>query len=142
MDWFSPAFERTVARLTGPMNARFIVQPIIATALGIRDGLHDARAEQPPFLSDLYTHPDRKELFKKALHRLMIPLIVAIALDIVVQFMLFQRVRFLGAVAIGAVIMGLPYSLAREIANRIASAHQSSVVPNPSERRLTATAKK
>jgi hypothetical protein len=36
--------------------------------------------------------------------------------------MLFQRIRVLGAVITGVTIMGLPYSFARELTNRITSA--------------------
>jgi len=34
--------KRVFARLTGPLNFRFVLQPLLAILLGIRDGLHDA----------------------------------------------------------------------------------------------------
>ena len=37
-------------RLAGPGRFRFILQPLIATILGIRNGLADARAGRPPYL--------------------------------------------------------------------------------------------
>lgn len=117
------AFERFVARFTGPMHVRFIVQPVMAIILGIRDGVHDAREGTTPFLWDLCTRPERRtRQLKKALQRLMIPLVVAVVLDGIVQYLLFQHVRVLGAVIIGVILMGLPYSLARELTNRIVSA--------------------
>jgi hypothetical protein len=33
-----------LARLTGPMHFRLIVQPLVGIGLGIRDGLRDAKA--------------------------------------------------------------------------------------------------
>ena len=123
MDSSIAVLERFIDRLTGPMHVRFIVQPVMAIILGIRDGIRDAREGRTPFLQDVCTRPEgRARKLKEALVRLLIPLIVAIVLDAVVQYMLFQRVRVLGAVVVGTVIMGLPYSIARGITNRIASA--------------------
>jgi hypothetical protein len=115
-------FERLVARFTGPMNLRFVVQPVVATLLGIRDGVRDARKGQTPFLRDLWMRPEKRpSQLKKALERLVIPLAAAIILDGIVQYLMFRHVRLLGAVIVGTAIMGLPYSLAREITNRIVS---------------------
>src|SRR5207247_668330 len=48
---FSRAFfEDIPRRLTGPGRFRFLMQPVIATLLGIRSGLADARAGRPPYL--------------------------------------------------------------------------------------------
>jgi len=105
------------------MHVRFIVQPIMAAILGIRAGIHDARQETRPFIWSLCTRPEgRKQRLNQALRHLAIPLIVAIVLDGIVQYLLFQRIRVLGAVVLGTILMGLPYSLARGLANRIASA--------------------
>jgi len=115
-------FERFIARLTGPMHVRFIVQPAMAILLGIRDGIHDARERRRPFLWNLCTRPERrKEELKMALERLAIPLIIAVFLDAVVQYILFRNVRAWGAVVVGTTLMGFPYLIAREISNRVAS---------------------
>jgi Na+/H+-translocating membrane pyrophosphatase len=129
------AFERLVARFTGPMHIRFIVQPVMAAILGIRDGIRDAKEGQTPFLCELCTRPEsRSPQLKKALRRLIIPLPIAIILDAIVQYMLFRRVRVLGAVILGTAIMGLPYSLAREISNRVASARSHAPFETPVSR--------
>ena len=123
MDSLLPVFERFLARLTGPMHVRFIVQPIIAVILGIRAGIHDARQATPPFIWSLCTRPSGwKRQLKQAREHLVIPLVVAIVLDGIVQYLLFQRIRVLGAVVLGTILMGLPYSLARAFTNRIVSA--------------------
>ena len=73
------------------------------------------------FFWDLCTRPDRRrQRIAKAIRRLLIPLIVAMILDAVVQYLLFHHMRIVGAIVTGGVLMGVPYSLAREIANRIA----------------------
>ena len=121
--------ERVTARLTGPMNVRFILQPAMAIILGVRDGVRDAREGKPAFLLDLFTQPvGRKRHLKSAIQRLLIPFIVAILLDGVAQYLLFHQVRILGAVVLGVTIMGLPYSLARGLANRISTARSHTPV--------------
>jgi hypothetical protein len=105
------------------MHVRFIVQPIMAAILGIRAGIHDARQDTPPFIWSLCTQPEeRTRQLKQALKHLLIPIIVAIVLDGIVQYLLFHRIRVLGAVTLGTILMGLPYSLARGLANRVVSA--------------------
>lgn len=110
------------ARLTGPMNFRFIIQPAVAIFLGIRDGLMDAKAGTPPFIFDLIHNPQRrKRQLKSALKTLLKSIIVGIVIDAIVQYMLFKHIRPLPAVLVGAFVMGVPYSLSRGITNRIVS---------------------
>ncbi len=121
---FSEEFlEDLAARVTGPMSFRFILQPVIAIWLGVRDGLMDAKAGLPPFIADLILKPkDRERQLKSALHRLLTPIIVATILDAIAQYLLFKQVRPLPALLVGTFVMGLPYSISRGITNRIASA--------------------
>ncbi len=120
---FAQFLEHLVARLTGPMHFRLIMQPLVAIALGIRDGLKDARAGRPPFVMDLIVRPQgRKRQLKQALETLVKPLIMAIVLDAVAQYLMFQTIYPTAAVFVGIAIMGVPYSLARGLTNRIASA--------------------
>jgi len=39
-----------VARMAGPLNFRFIVQPVVAATLAVRAGIRDNRTGQPAFL--------------------------------------------------------------------------------------------
>lgn len=124
--------QRFMAQLAGPMNIRFILQPALAMLLGVRDGVRDARAGKPPFVWYLIVRPaGRQRQLKQALRRLMIPIIVAIAMDGIVQYLLFHKVWVLGAMVVGITIIGLPYSLARALTNRILSTRR----PTPFESR-------
>jgi len=108
------------SRITGPMHFRFIFQPLMAIILGIRDGIQDAKANEPPFISDLFFKPEnRKRRIKDALKALLKPIIVAIILDAIAQYLLFKHIRPLPAVIVGTFVMGVPYSIARGISNRI-----------------------
>ena len=118
--------DKIVARLTGAMSFRFILQPAIAVFLGIRDGLMDAKAGTPPFIADLIFNPkDRDRQLKSAFHRLLTPIIVATVLDAIAQHLIFGHINPLGAVLVGTFVMGIPYALARGVSNRIASGRRS-----------------
>jgi len=130
MDSSLSIIERLVVRLTGPMHFRFILQPLMAILLGIRDGVHDAKVGTPPFIWDLLSNPKgRKRQFQRALRSLAFPIIVAAILDGVVQYLLFREVRLLGAVLFGVTIMGLPYAFARALTNRIVSSRTHPPLP-------------
>ena len=85
---FAQFLEHLVARLTGPMHFRLILQPLVAIALGIRDGLKDARAGRPPFVTDLIVRPEgRKRQLKRALQALVKPIVIAIILLLMAYFL-------------------------------------------------------
>ena len=119
---FAQFLEHLLARLTGPMHFRLILQPLVAIALGIRDGLKDARAGRPPFVTDLIVRPEgRKRQLKRALQALIKPLVIAIILDAIAQYLMLGTIYPGAAVFVGVVVMGVPYSLARGLTNRIVS---------------------
>jgi len=105
-----------VARLTGPMSFRFIMQPLFAVALGIRD----ARTDTAPFVVDLLFCPaTRRALLAGAIRRIAMPIVIGVVLDAVAQHFIFGHVKAVGALIVGATIIGIPYSLARGITNRL-----------------------
>ncbi len=121
---FSSQFlEDLVARLTGPMSFRFFLQPAVAVMLGIRDGIMDAKAGAPPFVYNVvFCSRDRKAALKGALRTLSTAIVVGTVLDAIAQYLIFKKIHPLPALLVGAFVMGVPYSLARGISNRIASA--------------------
>lgn len=111
------------ARLSGPMNFRFILQPLVSIALGVRDGIHDAKAGTPPFVVDLlFKKEGKKESAKGAWRKLRIPILVGTVLDAAAQFMIFHHIKVVPALIVGVAVIALPYALARGITNRIVSA--------------------
>jgi hypothetical protein len=90
-----------VARLHGPGRMRFILQPTVAIILGVRDGVKDARAGSPPFLSALvFLRTGRRELVRGALAS-----VLAILLDVVSQFLIFRMVHPGAALLLGPVLI-------------------------------------
>ena len=119
---FSEAFlEDLPKRLTGPGRFRFVLQPLIATLLGIRSGMADARAGRPPYLWGLLTDgPRRRELARDGLATVANLVLMGILLDSVFQWMILGASYPGPALIVGPVLITMPYAIARALANRAA----------------------
>jgi hypothetical protein len=112
--------KRLTAMLTGPGRFRFIVQPIVAILLGIRDGRSDARAGRRAYvISIFFVREGRGEALKSGVKAFIKPFVLSVVLDAVVQFYLFRNVRLWSALLVGTLLIALPYSVARGLTNRI-----------------------
>ena len=112
-----------VARVAGPMSFRFILQPLMAVLLGMRDGKLDAKAGTPPFIFDLIFNPEhRKKDFASAIKSLLKPMIIGFVIDLIAQYLIFQHIRLIPALIVGVGVIALPYALSRGVTNRIISA--------------------
>ena len=107
------------AMLSGPGSVRFILQPLVAILLGVRDGRSDSSAGRPPYLYGLvFTRDVRGVEVTTALRTLAPPIAVAVILDAVLQYVIFGAVRLWQALAVGAVLIALPYIAARGLTGR------------------------
>jgi hypothetical protein len=112
--------EGLIARVAGPMSLRFVFQPLIGLLLGVKDGMRDAKAGEPPFILDLITNNEnRKEKLSSLLTSLSKTVLIAVMLDIIAQYLIFSQVRITSAVIIAIIILVVPYSIARAATNRI-----------------------
>src|SRR5262249_19527011 len=96
-------------------------QPVAASLVGIRDGKSDAHGGRPAFLSALAFHGSgRLGLLRNALASIRDLVAIAIILDVVAQLLIFENVHPGAALLLGPVLIAVPYSISRAIANRIA----------------------
>ncbi len=106
-------------RLTGPGRFRFILQPAVATILGIRGGVVDGRAGRPPYLVGLLFDPaHRREYLRTGLAAIRDLVALGILLDAVAQFLIFRQIHPGAALVVGPVLIATPYALARALSNR------------------------
>jgi hypothetical protein len=113
-------FEDLPKRLTGPGRFRFVLQPTIATLLGIRDGRLDARAGRPPYLYNLlFYQGQRRELLRSAFDAIVNLMLMGILLDSIAQWLILGASYPVVALLIGPTLITLPYVLARALANRV-----------------------
>ena len=119
---FSRAFvEDLPKRLTGPGRFRFILQPLMAVILGIRSGLADAKAGNPPYLYALFFHSDRRrKLIRSGLETVINVLLMGILMDAVFQWIILGMSYPGPALIVGPVLIMGPYALARALSNRVA----------------------
>lgn len=125
-------FEDMTARLSGPGRFRFILQPVVAIFLGSRDGVKDARTGAHPFLWGLIFHREhRPQLLRSALESVRNLVALAILLDIISQYLIFREIHPGAALILGPVLISVPYSTARALANRIARRRGHGPAPSP-----------
>jgi len=114
-------FEDMLARLSGIGRLRFILQPMAALLVGMRDGIKDSRVGFPPFLSALvFQRTRRVNLLRSAFASVRDLVAIAIILDVISQFLIFQEIHPGAALVLGPVLIAVPYSISRAVANRIA----------------------
>ena len=121
---FSRAFfEDLPGRLTGPGRFRFLLQPVVAVALGIAAGRVDARSGRPPYLIALALRPElRAKLLRGALRDVLNLLLIGILVDSVCQWLILGASYPGAALVVGPVLITVPYALARALSNRAATA--------------------
>jgi hypothetical protein len=120
---FSRSFiEDIPKRLAGPGWFRFILQPLVATVLGIRSGFADARSGRPPYLYGvLFNRGLRRELLESAFATLLNLLLMGILLDSLFQWVILGVSYPGAALVVGPMLVVAPYTVARAVANRFTS---------------------
>lgn len=123
MSEFMSTLAEMFPRLTGPLGFRFIVQPLAAAFLGMRDGRRDNRSGEAPYFLDLLIHPhNRRRKLNSGIAALLVPITIGIVLDLVAQQLIFEQIRVFQAVVVGTFLIGLPYVVVRGLANRMIKA--------------------
>lgn len=108
-------------RFTGPGRLRFVLQPTLATVLGVRGGRADARAGNPPYLFGLaFASGRRRELLRSGLASIRNLLAMGIVLDLVFQLVLYGAVHPGAALVVGPILICAPYAISRALTTRIA----------------------
>ena len=122
MDPILPRFiNDLIDRLTGPLHFRFLLQPVMATFFGIRDGLRDAREGKPAYFWEMYTTPARrKELLRGGLKSVLKILILAVILDAIYQIIALHWFYIGEDLVVAMGLAFVPYLLIRGPTNRIA----------------------
>jgi hypothetical protein len=117
----TPFTQHLIARVTGPMKFRLVLQPAMALFLAIRDGLKDAREGRPAYFWALFTDPGvRRAMLKDGWKSVGKVFTLAVVLDVVYQVIELHWVYPSQAVLVAAILAIVPYLLLRGPVNRIA----------------------
>ena len=111
-----------VARTTGPMWFRLILQPAVAAVFGTRAGLRNARrgaSQSHPVhaLDPAY----RRAMFRQALHDVGKVLIAGVGLDAIFQLIALRAFYPLEALLVAFLLVALPYQIVRTVVALLAS---------------------
>jgi hypothetical protein len=119
-DLLSRMWEHFGGRIGGPLTLRLILQPMVATALGIMAGVRDAQAGRPAYFWTILTSPaDRADLLREGWKAVAKVFVLAALIDIVYQLIVFRWVYPFESLLLAFLLACIPYLLIRGPANRL-----------------------
>lgn len=124
--------ENLIARVTGPMHLRLLLQPAVAVFLGVKDGIKDAHEGRSPYFWTMCTRADtRRELLRSGIRAVAKVMIMALIMDAIFQIIELHWFYPGEAVLVALVLAFIPYLLIRGPVNRIVSRRASRRQPQP-----------
>ena len=125
-DVLSRIWEHLVARPGGPLAVRFILQPVMAAILAIRDGIKDARTGRSPyFWMVLHDRQTRNARLEEALSATAKILALGLLMDTIYQIGVLGTFYPTEAAIVALTLAFVPYVLIRGPAARLARWWQS-----------------
>ena len=120
-EMFSRFVNDMVARVSGPMQFRLVLQPAMAAFFAIRSGLADAKEGRPPFFWSLVSGSAPREATLesgwKSVGRVFV---LAVVLDVVYQLYVEHFVYPMEALAVAFILAIVPYVVLRGLVTRLA----------------------
>jgi hypothetical protein len=118
-DFLSTFWTDFLARFDGPLHFRLFVQPLMAIVFAVRDGIRDAREGRSAYLWTLLTDAaQRRYLLESGWKGISKIFVLAVALDVVYQLIVWRDVKPVQALLTAAVLALIPYALLRGPVNR------------------------
>jgi hypothetical protein len=136
-DMWTRVGSHLVARVSGPMKFRFVLQPLTASVFAIRSGLADAKAGKPPYCWGLlWERGHRADMLKDGWKSVGKIFILAVLLDIVYQIIVLRFVYPGETVIVAFLLAIVPYLLIRGPVNRLARKKKPTTTPPANKPRL------
>jgi hypothetical protein len=113
-------WDSLLARPSGPMAFRFILQPSIAAIVAIRDGLYDVKGGRSPFFWTILSKPEKRGgRLREGLNATARIILLGLAMDTVYQIIVFDTFYPYEALIIALLLAFVPYLLIRGVTSRI-----------------------
>src|SRR5262245_10227887 len=110
-------------RPSGPLAFRFILQPVMAIGLAVRDGMRDARTGRSPYLQAIANDPlHRRAHVMEGLSAVSRVLLLGVGMDAFYQVSALRTFYPGEALLVALLLAFVPYLLARGPASRVARA--------------------
>jgi hypothetical protein len=114
--------QNLIDRISGPMNFRFILQPVMASIFAIIAGWRDAKVGKPPYFWSLLTGRTRRvDRIKDGWKSVGKVVVVALVLDIAYQIIVLRFVYPAEAIIVAFVVVIAPYLILRGLVTRLAA---------------------
>lgn len=125
-DLLSRMWEDLTARLGGPLSFRFVLQPVMAAIMGVRDGIKDARTGRSPyFWTVLHDSQMRNARLEEGLSATARILALGLLMDTIYQVWVLGTFYPTEAAIVALGFAFVPYLLIRGPAERLARWWQS-----------------
>ena len=109
-----------IERPDGPMRFRFVLQPLMATIVAIRDGLKDARSGRSPYFATVLGNPqERVGRLREGLDATARIIALGLVMDVIYQAVVFRTFYPDQALVVALVLAFVPYLIVRGVITRI-----------------------
>jgi hypothetical protein len=113
--------SQLLARVSGPLKFRLVLQPAMACFLAVRSGLLDAKNGNPPyFWGLLWDRGQRKAILKDGWNSIGRVFLLALAIDVVYQIIVLRFVYPGEAIIVALILAIAPYLILRGLVTRAA----------------------
>ena len=110
-----------LARPSGPMWFRFLLQPFMASIAALRDGIKDARTGRSPYFWTVLTNPAKRSArLREGIRATSKIIVLAVVLDGIYQYIELKTFYPFEALIVGATLGFIPYLLLRGPVGRVA----------------------
>ena len=121
LDMIERGWDNFLARPSGSLNFRFIIQPTMAGLLALRAGIQDAREGKQGYFWAILSNPERRlQLLHEGWRGARTLFLVAIVLDCIYQLITVRFIYPLELLFTAALLAFVPYVLLRGPFNRVA----------------------
>src|SRR5262249_8982112 len=109
-----------IERPDGPMRFRFVLQPVMAPIVAIRDGLKDARSGRQPYLATVLGNPQKRTgRLREGLDATARIIALGLVMDVIYQAVVFKTFYPDQALVVALVLAFVPYLIIRSVIARI-----------------------
>ena len=109
-----------IERPDGPMRFRFVLQPVMAMIVAIRDGREDARSGRLPYLATVLGNPQKRiGRLREGLDATARIIALGLVMDVIYQAVVFKTFYPDQALVVALVLAFVPYLIIRGVIARI-----------------------
>jgi hypothetical protein len=118
--------RNVIDRPNGPLSFRFILQPSMAAAFAIRDGVRDARVGRHPFFwTILWSPAERGGRLREGLNSTARIILLGLIMDAIYQVLALKTFHPNEAVIVALLLAFMPYLIIRGIVTRVVGKSRS-----------------